>query len=380
MFYTFRTSNRKCGLFRTFGQSSSSWLSKLHPRVQKNLFQFISFFSKKKLILNLCWFWAQVFHILRQTIFSRLVKTAILGAKRTFWGETVFWLDFFKVVLSFSKSFRTFGQAFWQVCQNWILKSTGMFLGKLCISWRNLIFLNLEFCPEIFRTSGKSFLQGFKAAFYVSWENCSGKIFNSQKKKWKQFRFFSKICGFAAAKVEHFGENRIPRVQKNVSKRNTIFIWKFSNCFIVFTIRTKPYIAFGLSANSIGKVVKTAFQLSRWSYGEQDFSQKNVLLIIWLFHRRISNFRWIMYGNFVKTSFYVSRGSYLGEILWKKKFHKQFRIFINNYSDKIEQACENCIPHIHMKFLRRNVFLFESFRNYLSFSDFERKVLNFSDL
>ena len=141
-----------------------------------------------------------------------------------------------------------------------------------------------------------------------------------RKKNWKQFRFFSKKSGFAAAKVEHFGENRIPRVQKNVSKRNTIFIWKFSNCFIVFTIRTKPYIAFGLSANSIGKVVKTAFQLSRWSYGEQDFSQKNVLLIIWLFHRRISNFRWIMYGKFVKNSFYVSRGSYLGEILWKKNF------------------------------------------------------------
>ena len=141
---------------------------------------------------------------------------------------------------------------------------------------KSYFFLILEFCPETFRTSGKKFLQGFKAAFNVSWENYSGEIFNSQKKKWKQFRFFSKKSGFAAAKVEHFGENRIPRVQKNVSKRNTIFIWKFSNCFIVFTIRTKTYIAFGLSAISIGKVVKTAFQLSRWSYGDQDFSQKKL--------------------------------------------------------------------------------------------------------
>ena len=226
MFYTFRTLNRKCGLFRTFGQGRPPWLSKLHSRVQKNLFQFISFFSKKNLFLNLCWFWAQVYHILRQTIFSRLVKTAILGAKRTFWGETVFWLDFFKVVLSFSKSFRTFGQAFWQVCQNWILKSTGMFLGKLCISWRNHIFLILEFCPEIFRTSGKSFLQGFKAAFYVSWENYSGEVFNFQKKNWKLFRFFSKNCGFAAAKFEHFGENRIPRVQKKTFRRGILFLFE----------------------------------------------------------------------------------------------------------------------------------------------------------
>ena len=161
MFYTFRTLTRKSGLFRTFGQSRPSWLSKMHSRVQKNSFQFISFFSKKNLFLNLCWFWAQVFPNLRQTIFSRLVKTAILGAKRTFWGETVFWLDFFKVVLSFSKSFRTFGQAFWQVCQNWILKSTGMFLGKLCISWRNHIFFKSRILPRNFSDFWQKFFAGF---------------------------------------------------------------------------------------------------------------------------------------------------------------------------------------------------------------------------
>ena len=320
MFYTFRTSNRKCGLFRTFGQSSSSWLSKLHPRVQKNLFQFISFFSQKKLILNLCWFWAQVFHILRQTISCRLVKTAILGAKSTFWGKTVFWLDFFKVVLSFSKPFRTFGQAFWQVCQNWILKSTGMFLGKLCISWRNHIFLILEFCPEKLRTSGKCFLQGFKAAFNVYWENYSGEVFNFQKKKWKLFRFFSKKCGFAAAKVEHFGENRIPRVQKKRFEEEYYFYLKIFQLFYRFHNSNKNLHCF----RTFGKFYRQSCQnciptVQVIIWRPRFFSKKIILLIIWLFHRRISSFRWIMYGNFVKTSFYVSRESYLGEIFMKKK-------------------------------------------------------------
>ena len=296
MFYTFRTSNRKCGLFRTFGQSSSSWLSKLHPRVQKNLFEFISFLSKKKLFLNLCWFWAQVFHILRQTIFSRLVKTAILGAKRTFWGETVFWLDFFKVVLSFSKSFRTFGQAFWQVCQNWILKSTGMFLGKLCISWRNLIFLILEFCPEIFRTSGKSFLQGFKAAFYVSWEIYSGEVFNFQKKNWKLFRFFSKNCGIAAAKVEHFRENHIPRVQKNHFEAEYFFIWKFLKLFIVFGFWTKSFEFFRVVAKLSLKVVEAAVHVSIWSYCDRTFPEKVV--------------------NFLSFGFFIENFS----IFWQNKY------------------------------------------------------------
>ena len=140
------------------------------------------------------------------------------------------------------------------------------------------------------------------------------------KKNGSNFGFLAKmwICGSKSWALWWKPHSTCPT--KNVSKRNTIFIWKFSNCFIVFTIRTKTYIAFGLSAISIGKVVKTAFQLSRWSYGDQDFSQKKIILIIiWLFHRRISSFRWIMYGNFVKTSFYVSRGSYLGEIFMKKK-------------------------------------------------------------
>ena len=100
-----------------------------------------------------------------------------------------------------------------------------------------------------------------------------------RKKSGSNFGFLAKYVDLRQQKLSTLVKTAFHVSKKNISKRNTIFIWKFSNCFTVFTIRTKTYIAFGLSANSIGKVVKTAFQLSRWSYGDQDFSQKKLFYL-----------------------------------------------------------------------------------------------------
>ena len=184
---------------------------------------------------------------------------------------------------------------------------------------KSYFFLILEFCPETFRTSGKKFLQGFKAAFNVSWENYSGEVFNFQK-KWKQFRFFSKNVDLRQQKLSTLVKTAFHVSNKKRFEEEYYFYLKIFQLFYRFHNSNKNLHCFRTFGNfyrqSCQNCIPTV-QVIIWR--PRFFSKKIILIIIWLFHRRISSFRWIMYGNFVKTSFYVSRGSYLGEIFMKKK-------------------------------------------------------------
>ena len=167
-------------------------------------------------------------------------------------------------------------------------------------------------------------------------------------------------------------------VQRYFVTKNKMFQMFQRNVFFYNCFR----ILIGKVCTSEKKMIvlflKTLFYVSRGTFSEKNFESKNFFFVKYYraLRQKISDFGEIVSGKFVIIPFYFCRGRFQGKFSWKKRVFSLFpgleqknRLLIED-----QDECETIILCVRWIFLRNNIFLkiFDIF-----FHVFRAKICNF---